>query len=251
MSRVRRTSIVAAGVVLASALVVPAATSVASDDAGAGGGVGGTSTDFPSSRVLDIQWEQEEKGWWCGPAASRMALKSWVNNPMGQGGLADLMVTYEPSWSNPFDWQTADVGAASDGMNEALDISGLPQAYTAVEIPSLGKKGDPSVADVLKDNARQSIGRSGHAMVVNIRSTEEHKLNDAYPDRDVYHYITVYGYSEDGNTLYVADPASGMNDDYANVPQKYAVPTQDLANILNVSGDDGVAYAADLTGQTN
>ncbi|MEV4254527.1 hypothetical protein AB0J52_15365 [Spirillospora sp. NPDC049652] len=43
--------------------------------------------------VLDIAWEREQKEWWCGSPAARMALKSWGRQPATQPHLADEMVT--------------------------------------------------------------------------------------------------------------------------------------------------------------
>lgn len=247
MSRLRRTSIALVSLALAGAISSPAMSSASSTHAASPVAQGGTQAFPPGGRVLGIEWEQEEKEWWCGPAAARMALKSWVSKPMSQAGLADLMVFWDPP--KPWNWATPNVGAAMWGMNVALANSGLPPHYASSMFDD-----DADVAEKaaeLRTDTRNSIGRFGHAMVVNIASTTDNKLHPAYPDRTVLHYITVYGYDHEGDTLYVADPASGLNDDYADVPQKYKVSTEHLAEIMHDGNDSDLYYTHDLFGGTD
>lgn len=185
----------------------------------------------PSGKQLDVPWYQEEHSWWCGPASSRQALATWVDKPMTQENLADLMVTgvLEP--------ETRAITAVTEGMNTALSGSGLGEPYVNRAFDEDTSKGEK--AKQLLTDAKSTIGSRGHAMVVNVLSTENNKLHSAYPDRNVGHYVTVHGYDAAGN-LTVTDPAADMSGDYTNVPSTYTVSANHLAGLLNAG--DGSHY---------
>lgn len=60
--------------------------------------------------TLNVAWEKQSTGYYCGPTATRMALKSWGNsNPPSQKALAKLLGTTTDG--------TAHIGKITDVLN--------------------------------------------------------------------------------------------------------------------------------------
>lgn len=193
---------------------------------------------LPTTRVLkNVKWEREKRVVWCGPAAARIALSSWVRHPMSQANLAKKMVTGWGPWEG-----TSHVGKATNAMNEALHNSGWGKQYVSRTFAKGTSRSQ--VTARLRSDIKTTIGRRGRAMVVNIHSRPGNKLMSGYPSRDVYHYVTVFGYSNSGKMVYIADPASGLTSEYNQVPRRYWVRLDRLAAVLHAG--DGIRYYSSM-----
>ncbi|GAA2576405.1 C39 family peptidase [Actinomadura fulvescens] len=235
MKRSTATTIIAA--LAAAPLAVPlpanaaAPAPAAPPAAEATGGTGGKPP--PKERILkNVTWERQKHLWYCGPAAARIALTTWVRKPKSQDKLAKDMVS-GPPWNR----QTPNVLFATIAMNKALAGSGKGRPYRSRFLHG-GRPFDYRRAKFLAD-IKRTVGTRGRAMVINIRSTKSRQMIRAYPNRDVYHYVVVYGYSSN-NRIYIADPASGLKD-YKGVPKKYSVTISHLTRLLH-AGDKKHPY---------
>ncbi|KAB2350063.1 C39 family peptidase [Actinomadura rudentiformis] len=185
--------------------------------------------------TLTIHWEQQKKGYWCGPTAARMALKTWVKNPASQSTLADDMIS---DW--PHDPHTSDATKATKAMNNALSRSGFGKPYFTRGF----KKNTPLYkkrAQLFKD-VRVTVGSKRHAMVIHIRSNKKKKFHPNYPNRYVGHYVTIIGFNLQAGTILITDPASGYNKDWSKVPKRYWVSANRLATAM-ATGNDNHYYS--------
>ncbi len=142
--------------------------------------------------VLNIQYQVQQTGYWCGPAATRIALSAKTGNLPSQQQLANEL----PTTTNGTDW----VGQVTRVLNSRLGTSW----YETKEMPN-----DPPTQaqrDLLWRDIVLDIN-NGWAIVANIVAPANNHP-PGYPNYTIYHYFTVIGYDSSDMTVKIADPAS-------------------------------------------
>jgi hypothetical protein len=145
----------------------------------------------PAQRVLEVDFQVQETGYWCGPAATRHALSARIAPP-SQATLASEL----PTTTNGTDY----IGQVTTVLNDYLGDG----RYRTVEMPN-----DPPTQeqrDRLWDDVTYSIA-NGYAVVANIVAPPSNHP-PGYPDETIYHYFAVIGYDRDEQRVYVADSAA-------------------------------------------
>lgn len=142
--------------------------------------------------VLAIQYQVQQTGYWCGPAATRIALSAKTGNLPSQQQLADEL----PTTTNGTDW----IGQVTRVLNNRLGTGW----YETKEMPN-----DPPTQaqrDLLWRDIVLDIN-NGWAIVANIVAPANNHP-PGYPNYTIYHYFTVIGYDSSDMTVKIADPAS-------------------------------------------
>ncbi|RSD19484.1 C39 family peptidase [Amycolatopsis eburnea] len=142
--------------------------------------------------VLNIQYQVQETGYWCGPAATRIAMSARTGNLPSQATLAAQLGTT----TNGTDW----IGQVTGVLNADLGTSW----YETKEMPN-----DPPTQaqrDLLWRDITLDIN-NGYPIVANIVAPANNHP-PGYPNYTIYHYFTVIGYDSSDMTVKIADPAS-------------------------------------------
>lgn len=185
----------------AAAVAAPAAPAVVSSGVHAAGEVS-----------LDVDYQVQETGYWCGPAATRIALSAF-DVSLSQADLAAELGTTE----NGTDW----VGQVTGVLNNHVG------GYTTREMPN-----DPpsqEQKDLLWSDIVGDID-AGKPLVTNIVAPPGNQPPGYPPDQTIYHYFTVIGYNDADMTVKIADPASfGGN-------QLYWLSFDQLASLIPPKG---------------
>jgi hypothetical protein len=172
----------------------------------------------PPSKVLSIQWQGQQTGYWCGPGSTRMALSARISPP-SQATLA----AYLPTTMNGTD----DISLVAHALNHYLDKS----FYAASNIS------DPPSSAQQTALQKELVGTisNGYAMVGNVVSGWR---PPGYPSGTIYHYVAIVGYDQSGARARIADPAGNCaaGGSWCNVPQQYWVSTHDLAVWISPKG---------------
>jgi hypothetical protein len=150
----------------------------------------GTAAARQSWRVLDIAYQAQQTGYWCGPAATRMALSARMPPP-SQSSLANQL----PTDTDGTDW----IGQVTRTLNQNLRAPW----YVTREMPN-----DPpttSQRDILWNDLLRAID-NGFPIVANIVAPPSNHP-PGYPNRTIYHYFTVIGYNRDTRQAFIADSA--------------------------------------------
>ncbi|WP_026360681.1 C39 family peptidase [Amycolatopsis nigrescens] len=171
-----RLSVLVAAVAIAGALVTPLS-------AGA---------EVKAAKSLDVSYQVQETGYWCGPAATRIAQSARTSDLPSQAALAEQLGTTENGTDHIS--QVVDVLNANLGGGE----------YQVTEMP------DDPPSQAQKDKLWQDIVSDidgGYAVVTNIVAPPGNHP-PGYPDETIYHYFTVIGYDSSNMTVHIADPAN-------------------------------------------
>ncbi|MFI6758082.1 C39 family peptidase [Micromonospora sp. NPDC050417] len=166
----------------------------------------------PASKVLDYEYEAQINGWYCGPAATRIALTARDRSPSQ-------------------DEVAAALGTTGNGTNSADDTTrGLNQLAKTDFYRSTFIPGAPSPAqmDQLQADVVHAIS-NGYAVVANIVGSAT-DTDGGWHAYDGGHYLTVVGYRDNGRTVQIADPA------FVNGVSSYWMTTIDLANWMATRG---------------
>ncbi|HEY5924293.1 MAG TPA: C39 family peptidase [Kofleriaceae bacterium] len=165
---------------------------------GEGGGSGATSIAASTWKVLDHQYQAQTTGYWCGPAATRIALSTRMAAPPTQDTLANQL----PTTTNGTDW----IGQVTATLNRHLGAR-----YATVEMPN-----DPpnqGQRDRLWRDITLSID-AGHGIVANIVAPASNHP-PGYPNYTIYHYVAIIGYNPQTREVHVGDSANfGGNHHY-------------------------------------
>ena len=141
---------------------------------------------------LQIDYQVQETGYWCGPAATRIALSARISPP-SQAELAAQLGTTEAGT----DW----IGQVTGVLNSDLG-SGW---YETKEMPN-----DPPTQaqrDLLWYDIVFDIDRN-YPLVANIVAPPGNQPPGYPSNQTIYHYFTVVGYDDADRTVLIADPAS-------------------------------------------
>jgi hypothetical protein len=178
----------------------------------------------PSKVVLNIVWQGQQTGYWCGPGATRIALsaKMSASNLPSQTQLASYMGTTTNG--------TDHIGLVRDALNHYLKASWY-KTHTITDPPTTAQRTQ------LKKDLLKNID-AGYAMVGNVISGWR---PPGYPAGTIYHYIAIVGYDENGDKVKIADPAGAgaAGSKWANVPKTYWISTWNLGTWIGGKGYAG------------
>lgn len=139
--------------------------------------------------VVNIDFQYQETSYWCGPAATRMALSArsvWVSQQQ--------MANELPTTTNGTDW----IGQVTRVLSNYVGW------YETKEMPN-----DPPTQaqrDLLWYDITFDLDR-GYALVTNIVAPPSNHP-PGYPDNQtIWHYFTVIGYNPSNRDVLIADPA--------------------------------------------
>nr|WP_228004951.1 C39 family peptidase [Amycolatopsis sp. YIM 10] len=144
------------------------------------------------AKSLNVQYQVQETGYWCGPAAARIAMSARTGNLPSQADLAAQMGTTENG--------TDHISQIANALNANLGTTW----YEVKEMPN-----DPPT-QAQKDLLWQDIVTdvdAGYAVVANIVAPPDNHP-PGYPNETIYHYFTVIGYNSDNMTVHIADSAN-------------------------------------------
>jgi hypothetical protein len=198
-------SVKTGGATAAAAPVTPAAPAAAPAPAPA-------APAPPKELALGYDFQLQPNFFYCGPAATRIALSS-----LGQ--------------LHSFDQLAGELGTTVDGTNSAYDIARVLNAnlggnvYHTVEIKGQSASGG-QIAQ-LKHDVVAAIS-SNHPIVGNIAGSavDVSGHQHAYPG----HYVAIVGYGHHGDTVKIADPADTEGSG------SYWMSTVDAANWMATHG---------------
>ncbi|NJC10685.1 5-hydroxyisourate hydrolase-like protein (transthyretin family) [Micromonospora profundi] len=184
---IRKTALTAAGLaVTGGAIAGPITTAYAADAKPTG------QTQNKGERHLDVRYEAQPNFYYCGPAAARNAL-----SVQGKNISVDAMAK--------------EMGTTEAGTNSINDITpvlnketGKNNAYRSVEIST------PAADDKQTDKLRTDVVKTvddGRAVVANIAGTTTDTDGNTH-SFEGGHYISVVGYTDNGNTVTIADSAN-------------------------------------------
>lgn len=192
-------------------------------------------TNAPRWKVLDIRYEVQKTGYWCGPAATRIALSARTAPPSQSELAAQLGTTV-----NGTDW----IGQITRVLNAR---GGGP--YATMEMPA--DPPTPGQKAAFWDDIVRNIDNN-FPIVANIVAPPNNHP-PGYPNTTIYHYFTIIGYNPDTRQVYIADPANfGGNSFYwltfeqlsRLVPPKGYSAIPDAAIGTRCPGTTGVATGA-------
>ncbi|WP_328519482.1 C39 family peptidase [Kribbella sp. NBC_00359] len=141
-------------------------------------------------KTLNIDFQYQQTGYWCGPAATRIALSARISPPSQQQLANEL-----PTTTNGTDW----IGQVTRVLNNHLGTGW----YETKEMPN-----DPPTQaqrDLLWRDVVLDIDNN-YPIVANIVAPANNHP-PGYPNYTIYHYFTVIGYDSSDMTVLIADPA--------------------------------------------
>jgi hypothetical protein len=169
--------------------------------------------DAPAAKQLEYQYQGQTNFYYCGPAATRIALSA-----MGHAASQDEVARR--------------LGTTVNGTNSAVDTTRVlnsvdgAKSYRTTSIPD--RAATPRQAERLQADVVGDIAK-GNPVVANIAGTATDTLGGTH-SYDGGHYLTVVGYADDGRTVLIADPADTASDG------SYWMHTADVANWMGTRG---------------
>jgi Peptidase_C39 like family len=151
----------------------------------------------PAKKELAYAYAAQINGWYCGPAAARIALTTRGLRP-SQDDLANQL------------------GTTGNGTNSAEDVTRVLNAMTKTSfyhttlIPAKGAT--KQQIDQLQADVVRAISH-GYGMVANIVGDAQ-DMNGNWYSFSGGHYIAVVGYQDNGRQVKIADPANAYRASY-------------------------------------
>jgi hypothetical protein len=166
----------------------------------------------PESKVLDVEYQAQINGWYCGPAATRIALTARGRAP-SQDEVASVLGT------------TVNGTNSAEDTTRGLNSLAKTDFYRTTSFPGAPSPAqmDQLQADVVHANS------NGYAVVANIVGSAT-DTDGGWHSYDGGHYLTVVGYRDNGRTVQISDPA------FVNGVSSYWMTTIDLANWIATRG---------------
>ena len=145
-----------------------------------------------AERMLGVDYQAQPNFYYCGPAATRIALSAHGR-------------------SLPQDEVAALLGTTEAGTESALDITRVLNAltgagYETTEIP--GPVAKPTEVDRLRADVLDALD-AGRPVVANIKGTAVDTDGDPH-SYEGGHYLTLVGYRDGGDLIRIADPAAPL-----------------------------------------
>ncbi|NJP31120.1 C39 family peptidase [Micromonospora thermarum] len=146
--------------------------------------------DKRAERMLGIEYEAQPNFYYCGPAATRIALSA-QGKALPQDEVAKMLGTTE-----------AGTDSALDTTRVLNELTG--GTYRTTEIP--GPVAKPEEVDRLRKDVLDSVDE-GRPVVANIKGTAV-DTDGAPHSYEGGHYLTLVGYRDGGDLIRIADPAA-------------------------------------------
>lgn len=166
----------------------------------------------------EMEFEYQETGYWCGPAAVRNALSIVRDDVPSQGDLAAQMGTTTNG--------TDHISQASSVMSEYVAAHG--GEYFVEEMPN-----DPPTQeqkDLLWERITTDID-GGWPLVLNIVAPPGNQPPGYPSDSTIYHYVAVIGYNGDTGEVQIADSAG-----FEGTPSTYWLSFDQVASLVPPKG---------------
>lgn len=158
-----------------------------------------TSAHGANWKVLNHDYQAQINYYYCGPAATRIALSCRIAPP-SQDALAGALGTTEGG--------TDHIGLVTNVLNANLGGGWYETKQMPNDPPTQAQK------DLLWHDVVFDIDR-GYPLVANIVAPPGNQPPGYPADQTIYHYFTVIGYNPDLHQVYIADPANfGGNHHY-------------------------------------
>jgi hypothetical protein len=141
--------------------------------------------------VLAVDYQIQSTSYWCGPASTRIALSARGAAPTQQQLANEL-----PTTTNGTDT----IEYVTRTLNRRLGAGRYVTKLMPDDPPTPGQKTE------LWNDLVGSIDQ-GYALVANIVAPPTNHP-PGYPNRTIYHYVSLIGYNPDTRQVYVADPAN-------------------------------------------
>lgn len=184
-------------------------------------------------RRLAIYQFPQETNYWCGYAAMQ-SLLDYENINMTQGEIADIV--YSRDISCP--WYLSH-GNSKEQFPVAVELTRLtgynyiPYPYGAAGTTTLTEESVKSRVIGTIDRYRGLMGcgtsrgsRSGHASIL-----------PGYPNRDITHWLAIDGYNDDGEYIYIIDPAKSNKVSWSDaIDAYYKIPVEKFTAFLQTRG---------------
>nr|WP_233604773.1 C39 family peptidase [Micromonospora sp. HM5-17] len=205
----RRAALATAGLAVIGASVAGPAIALGSDPETA-------AVAAPPARELAVDYQAQPNFYYCGPAATRIALSARGPAPSQDEIAARLGTTVHGTDS-------------AEDTTRVLNAVGGTRFYRTTAIP--GDTATPEETDRLRRDVTRAVA-TDHPVVVNVigTATDTDGTPHAY---DGGHYLTVVGYRDHGRTVKIADPAN------VNGDSSYWMSTSNLANWAATRGYSG------------
>ena len=172
-----------------------------------------TSSSGPgANKVVGYHATLQPNGYYCAPAATRIALSAHGHIPNFEDLATDLHTT------------TAGTNSIND-VTRVLNLN-LGGGYHSVEIS--GGQATPEQVERLRVDVVTSINH-GDPVVANIAGTVSDTIGEIH-SYNGGHYLTITGYTEDGQKISVTDPADRLGSN------EYQVPLNEMANWIATRG---------------
>ncbi|MGN9774576.1 C39 family peptidase [Micromonospora sp. H33] len=146
--------------------------------------------DKRAERVLGIEYEAQPNFYYCGPAATRMALSA-QGKALSQDEVAKMLGTTEAGTDSALD-TTRVLNKLTGGKYKTTEIRG-PVAK-------------PAEVERLRENVLDALDE-GRPVVANIKGTAV-DTDGAPHSYEGGHYLTLVGYRDGGDLIRIADPAA-------------------------------------------
>jgi hypothetical protein len=159
---------------------------------GEGSDTGSGETPQPVEKVLDHDYQIQQTGYWCGPAATRVALSARIAPPTQQTLANQLGTTV-----NGTDW----IGQITQVLNARLGGS----YYVTTEMPN--DPPTPAQRDRLWQDVLRSID-GNYPIVANIVAPPSNQPPGYPSNQTIYHYFAVVGYNTEKREVFIADSAN-------------------------------------------
>ncbi|MEE6263787.1 C39 family peptidase [Plantactinospora sonchi] len=170
----------------------------------------------PPARELTVEYQAQPNFYYCGPAATRIALTAQGPAP-SQDEIANQLGT------------TVNGTDSAEDTTRVLNSVGDTDFYRTRSIPE--QVATPAETDRLRSDVTRAVA-TDHPVVVNVIGTAT-DTTGAPHSYDGGHYLTVVGYRDDGRTVKIADPAD------VNGASSYWMSTTNLANWAATRGYSG------------
>lgn len=139
--------------------------------------------------VLSVDYQVQQTGYWCGPAATRIALSArGVYRTQAQ--------------------LAAELGTTTNGTDWIGQVTGVLRGYVGWYETKEMPNDPPTQAqrDLLWRDVVLNINNN-YPIVANIVAPANNHP-PGYPNYTIYHYFTVIGYNDSNMTVLIADPAN-------------------------------------------
>ncbi|MBE1486352.1 C39 family peptidase [Plantactinospora soyae] len=170
----------------------------------------------PTAKELSVDYQAQPNFFYCGPAATRIALTASGHAPSQDELAARLRTTVNGTDS-------------AEDTTRVLNSLGGSDFYRTRSIPE--ETATPTEMDRLQADVTRAVARE-HPVVVNVIGAAVDSRGVAH-SYEGGHYLTVVGYEDEGRTVKIADPAD------VNGDSSYWMSTINLANWAASRGYSG------------